>query len=180
GKTALFKEAERVDFHIKPQPSFNKQFDLLLNNLNDNRANGLTNIIFYFPFRLFITHFKTNVLLIVSWFVLFMMIYGNILNSYGAYYLFLNPGYLGVTSYFSFLLLGVCFGIFFITWNIVSYLLLSYRYPFVASMEWPLAMYTFNNAILPLLFIIGYLYKIFTFQLNEMYASKLEISLYFL
>ena len=46
GKTALFKEAERVDFYIKPQPSFNKQFDLLLNNLNDNRANGLTNIIF--------------------------------------------------------------------------------------------------------------------------------------
>ena len=46
GKKALFKDAERVDFYIKPQPSFNKQFDLLLNNLNDNRANGLTNIIF--------------------------------------------------------------------------------------------------------------------------------------
>lgn len=140
----------------------------------------LSNIIFYFPFRLFVTHFKTNVLLIISWIVLLMMIFGNLLNSYGAYYLFLNPEYLGTTSYFSFLLLGICFGIFFITWNIVSYLLLSYRYPFVASMKWPLAMYTFNNSILPLIFIALYLYKIFSFQINEMYASKQQLFMYFL
>jgi hypothetical protein len=140
----------------------------------------LTNIIFYFPTRLFLTHFKTNILLIVSWFVLLMMIFGNLLNSYGAFYLFLNPEYLGTTSYFSFLLLGICFGIFFITWNIVSYLLLSYRYPFVASMKWPLAMFTFNNAILPIVFICLYLYKIFQFQLLEMYATKQALFVYFL
>lgn len=109
-----------------------------------------------------------------------MMISGNLLNSYGAFYLFLNPEYLGTTSYFSFLLLGICFGIFFITWNIVSYLLLSYRYPFIASMKWPLAMYTFNNSILPLLFILYYLYKIFSFQINEMYASTQNLVMYFL
>ena len=34
------------DFHIKPQPSFNKQFDLLLNNLNDNHFNGYKNYLF--------------------------------------------------------------------------------------------------------------------------------------
>ena len=33
-------------FHIKPQPSFNKQFDLLLNNLNDNHFNGYKNYLF--------------------------------------------------------------------------------------------------------------------------------------
>ena len=34
------------EFHIKPQPSFNKQFDLLLNNLNDNHFNGYKNYLF--------------------------------------------------------------------------------------------------------------------------------------
>ena len=35
-----------LEFHIQPQPSFNKQFDLLLNNLNDNNSNGIKNYLF--------------------------------------------------------------------------------------------------------------------------------------
>ena len=140
----------------------------------------LNNIIYYFPIRLFVTHFKTNILLIASWFLLLSMISGKVLSSYGARYLFLNPEYLGTTSYFSFQLLGICFGIFFITWNIVSYLLLSYRYSFVASMKWPLAMFTFNNSLIPLGFMGIYLYNIFTFQVNEMFARPYEIFLYFI
>jgi transcription-repair coupling factor (superfamily II helicase) len=35
-----------LSFHIQPQPSFNKQFDLLLNNLSENHANGLKNYLF--------------------------------------------------------------------------------------------------------------------------------------
>lgn len=140
----------------------------------------LLNFIYYFPIRLFVTHFKANILLIVSWFILLSMIFGKTLNSYGARYLFLNPEYLGTTSYFSFQLLGLCFGIFFITWNIVSYLLLSYRYSFVASMKWPLAMFTFNNSLIPLIFILFYLYEIINFQINEMYASVQELFMYFM
>ena len=138
------------------------------------------NIIYYFPFRLFVTHFKANILLIMSWFILLSMIFGYALSSYGAKYLFLNPEYLGTTSYFSFQLLGICFGIFFITWNIVSYLLLSYRYSFVASMEWPLAMFTFNNSLIPLIFIGLYLFRIYDFQTNEMFATTEQLVLYFL
>jgi len=42
----LFKTAKTFEFHIQPQPSFNKQFDLLLNNLSDNHFNGYTNYLF--------------------------------------------------------------------------------------------------------------------------------------
>ena len=42
----LFKTTKTVEFHIHPQPSFNKQFDLLLNNLSDNHFNGYTNYLF--------------------------------------------------------------------------------------------------------------------------------------
>ncbi len=42
----IFKIAKKFEFHIQPQPSFNKQFDLLLNNLNENHFNGYKNYLF--------------------------------------------------------------------------------------------------------------------------------------
>ncbi len=41
-----FRTSETFEFHIKPQPSFNKQFDLLLNNLKDNQAHNYKNYLF--------------------------------------------------------------------------------------------------------------------------------------
>ncbi len=41
-----FSIAKTFDFHIQPQPSFNKQFDLLLNNLNEHHFNGYKNYLF--------------------------------------------------------------------------------------------------------------------------------------
>lgn len=40
---AVFKVEKKVEFIIQPQPSFNKQFDLLLNNLSENHFNGYKN-----------------------------------------------------------------------------------------------------------------------------------------
>jgi transcription-repair coupling factor (superfamily II helicase) len=40
---AVFKTDTKVEFHMQPQPSFNKQFDLLLHNLNENHFNGYKN-----------------------------------------------------------------------------------------------------------------------------------------
>ncbi len=42
----LFKTTKTFEFHIQPQPSFNKQFDLLLNNLSDNHFHGYTNYLY--------------------------------------------------------------------------------------------------------------------------------------
>lgn len=44
--TPTFSIDKTVEFHIQPQPSFNKQFDLLLNNLSDNNSNGIKNYLF--------------------------------------------------------------------------------------------------------------------------------------
>lgn len=41
-----FKIQESFEFSIKPQPSFNKQFDLLMENLKENRQNGIKNYLF--------------------------------------------------------------------------------------------------------------------------------------
>jgi transcription-repair coupling factor (superfamily II helicase) len=46
GSKAIFKTQKTFEYYIQPQPSFNKQFDLLLTNLSDNHANGIKNYIF--------------------------------------------------------------------------------------------------------------------------------------
>nr|WP_313805523.1 transcription-repair coupling factor [Flavobacterium sp.] len=42
----IFRTTKTFEFHIQPQPSFNKQFDLLLNNLSDNHFNGIKNYLY--------------------------------------------------------------------------------------------------------------------------------------
>jgi len=39
------EESNKIVFNISPQPSFNKQFDLLIDNLNKNHSKGYTNYI---------------------------------------------------------------------------------------------------------------------------------------
>ncbi|RZN83660.1 MAG: transcription-repair coupling factor [Winogradskyella sp.] len=44
GSSAVFSN-ETIQYNTKPQPSFNKQFNLLIDDLNENHVNGLTNYI---------------------------------------------------------------------------------------------------------------------------------------
>ncbi|WP_299220983.1 transcription-repair coupling factor [uncultured Aquimarina sp.] len=46
GSRPLTKADYAIKFDIKPQPSFNKQFDLLIKNLNENHEEGYKNYIF--------------------------------------------------------------------------------------------------------------------------------------
>lgn len=45
GTHKLIKESTEFKFSMQPQPSFNKNFDLLLKNLDDNTKSGITNLI---------------------------------------------------------------------------------------------------------------------------------------
>ncbi len=46
GSKPTFKTNQSFEFAIQPQPSFNKQFDLLLNNLSENHFDGIKNYLF--------------------------------------------------------------------------------------------------------------------------------------
>ncbi|MCB9255778.1 MAG: hypothetical protein H6579_01460 [Chitinophagales bacterium] len=135
----------------------------------------ITNTIYFFPIRLLSNHIKENLILSLSWIFILFIIIGKLGDNYGVPMLFLNPEYIGVVGYFSFQLVGICFGIFYITWNLVSYLLYSYRYPFVASLRWPFAMFTFNNSIIPLAFFIAYLFQVVDYQNYDMGRNSLQI-----
>ena len=46
GSQSFFKTENKIRFHSKPQPSFNKNFDLLIANLHQNNVAGYSNLVF--------------------------------------------------------------------------------------------------------------------------------------
>jgi transcription-repair coupling factor (superfamily II helicase) len=45
GRQFVFNTADKFEYHIRPQPSFNKNFDILINNLNENTHKSFQNYI---------------------------------------------------------------------------------------------------------------------------------------
>src|SRR5690606_33327173 len=46
GKQFFYQPSEIIDFDIKPQPSFNKDFNLLIHNIKKNESEKVANFIF--------------------------------------------------------------------------------------------------------------------------------------
>jgi len=45
GKKSFFRDSRVIGYHMEPQPSFNKNFDLLIHNLNENQKGKYQNLI---------------------------------------------------------------------------------------------------------------------------------------
>ncbi len=117
----------------------------------------LTDILYSFPVQLVILHFKNNLSLLAIWILLILLMTGTIGNIFGIRYLFVTPEYLGKVNFLSFFFLGLAFGGFFMTWNLTSYLLESYHFPFLASLSRPFTKFCLNNLVIPLTFLVYYL-----------------------
>jgi len=123
-----------------------------------------TNIYYSFPFQLLLLHLRSNLILIGIWILLALFISGHIASLFGAKYLFLSPEYLGEVNFWSFFILGFWFGSFLMSWNLTTYLLDAYRFPFLATLEKPFTKFCINNFIVPLSFFVYYLGHIVFFQ----------------
>ncbi|HKK76971.1 MAG TPA: hypothetical protein VJ953_17975 [Saprospiraceae bacterium] len=114
-----------------------------------------------FPVQLLVLHIRSHHLLMGMWIVLFLMISGRLGAKFGLYYLFLEPEYLGNTSFWSYFILGLAFGCFFLTWNLTTYLLSAHHFPFLATLFHPFAKFCLNNFIVPLSFTLFFLVEVF-------------------
>ncbi len=113
---------------------------------------------YFFPFQLVILHFKKNHLLLISWVILWAFFSGAIASKYGVSFLFLAPEYLGQTNYISYGILGFATGGFIMAFNLYSYIMHGFRFPFIASLARPFLKFSINNFIIPLLFVMLYCY----------------------
>ncbi|HMN06278.1 MAG TPA: hypothetical protein PKD45_11175 [Flavobacteriales bacterium] len=115
-------------------------------------------VLYFFPFQLVVLHLKKNHAMLLCWLLLFAYITQTVGLKYGIPYLFLYPEYFGTANVWSFLLLGFSLGGFITGFNLFTYTLHAYRFPFVATLARPFLKFNINNAILPVAFVLTYLW----------------------
>ena len=100
------------------------------------------------------------------------------MKNFGAASLFLAPEYLGEVNFLSGCFTGFALGVFIMSWNITSFLLISHYFKFLAATNTPFRNFTFNNMGLPIVFIFYYTYHIVDFTTrNELIKSGSVITL---
>ncbi len=137
----------------------------------------LKNILHSFPFQLLLLNLKRHQLLLLFWVIFFLTITNNLYTIYGVPFLFLDPEYLGKGGYVSFAWVGLSFGAFVVTWNLVLYILNSFRFHFLASLRYPLFTFSLNNSFVPIIFILVYLISVILFQKNNEFITTKDLIL---
>ncbi len=125
-----------------------------------------SNILQFLPVRLLLVNLRRNRFLFLLWVFTFFIISGNFGSKYGIPTLFFSPEYLHKVNFFSYFLLGISFGIFFIAFHISGYVTNAYLFPFPATVKNPFYKFSLNNFIIPVTFIIVYFIQSIDFQIH--------------
>ena len=132
-------------------------------------------LMYFFPIQLIFVHIKKNQQLLFFWIMLFLAIFGKMGLKYGIPYLFLAPEYLGELSFSSYFIVGFAIGGFVTAFNLSSYIMNGFRFPFLATLSKPFFKYSLNNSLIPSIFIACYVFLTFNFLQENEDFSALEI-----
>ena len=127
----------------------------------------LKNIFYSFPIQLLILHFRKYQVLLIFWFMMASTINSGFLKSFGADALFFVPEYLGNVNALSAATVGIAMGVFFMSWNITTFILHTRRFKFLATASTPFLKYCINNSLFPLFFLVFYIIKSIQFNINK-------------
>ena len=139
------------------------------------KSQKVRTVLYFFPVQLLILLFKRNHVLLVFWTLVFGLITKSIAPRYGIPYLFLNPEYFDKVDALSYFIVGFATGGFIMAFNISSYIINGFHFPFLGTLKNPFMKYCLNNSIIPLLFLITYLYQIYTFQRSDQFVEKSQV-----
>lgn len=132
--------------------------------------------IFYsFPVQLVLLHIKKFQLLLIFWVVLFAAVNGGFMASFGVDSLYLAPEYLGDVNAMSTAIVGLAVGVFIMGWNITTFILFSRHFRFLATTTRPFLKYCINNFIIPLAFLLFYLFKAIAFGMKQELLTAFDI-----
>lgn len=138
----------------------------------------LRRVMYFFPLQLLVLHVKKNHMLLVCWLLLFLFITQSVGLKYGVPSLFLYPEYFGKASFFSFAITGFALGGFITAFNLYSYTMHGYRFPFIATLARPFLKFNVNNAIIPAVFVLTYLWCSGSFQYSSEFETPARIALH--
>ncbi len=121
------------------------------------------------PLQLLFLHLRRYQILLLFWFILFATVQDSLGKIFGAESILLAPEYLGKVSFYSTFILGASYGIFVVSWQITTFILNSKCFRFLATTRNPFGKYALNNSIIPLIFLVFFMIRQFTFQrFNEL------------
>lgn len=132
-----------------------------------NIAQKLRRIRFFFPFQLLILHVKKNHFLLFFWLLLFGFTTGVLASKFGVPQQFLIPEYRGASGILSFYIVGFALGGFITAFNLYSYIMHGYRFPFIATLSKPFHKLSINNFLLPAIFIVVYCVNSAHYQMEK-------------
>ena len=138
--------------------------------------NFLVGFYYSLPVQLFLLHWRRYQVLLIIWYILFAVVNGTFLKSFGAYSLFLSPEYLGEVNPLSAAMVGVSLGIFIMSWNITTFILHGKHLRFLATTANPFLKYCINNAIIPILFLTFYFTKAISFNRYQQLYSTPDVA----
>lgn len=122
---------------------------------------------YFFPVQLVFLHIKRSHMVLLVWLIMFGIITQEVGVKYGLPYLFLYPEYLGQVNFWSYLILGFSCGGFIMAFNMYSYIMHGFKFRFIATVSRPYQKFSFNNSIIPLVFVLVFLYNSFCFQVQK-------------
>jgi hypothetical protein len=111
----------------------------------------------------------------LCWIILFAMITGNFGKYLGIPYLFLDPEYLNKVGFMSFFIMGLLTAGFTMAFHITCYISDGHRFSFIGTLPSPFKKFTINNSVIPVAFLLTYVYQIIAFQINNEYTTKPEL-----
>jgi hypothetical protein len=135
----------------------------------------LKNIYHFFPVQLFLLHFRKNQVLLIFWYILASTLSSQFMKKFGADALFFAPEYLGTVNALGAFFTGVAWGVFFMSWNITTFILHSKRFKFLAATGNPFLKYCINNSLLPLALLTFYFIELYQFDDYKELMSNGEI-----
>ncbi|MFN3793156.1 MAG: hypothetical protein ACK4RX_00730 [Chitinophagaceae bacterium] len=132
---------------------------MMVHNQSPSWKQRFTGFWYSLPIQLLFLHLRKHQVLLLPWLILFATITGHFMQTFGAFSLFLTPEYFDKTDFFSTAIVGFATGVFIMSWNITTFILHGKLVRFLATTAQPFLKYCINNSLLPLIYLIVYLFQ---------------------
>jgi len=129
-----------------------------------------------FPIQLLILHLRKNIALVGIWVLLSLIVLERFGKVLGIPYLFLDPEYLNEVTWLGFFMVGIGFAIYTMAFHMTVYIIDGAKFKFLAILPRPFLQFCINNALIPLIFYLIYIFAVIRFQLDNELESNWTIA----
>lgn len=118
------------------------------------------------PIQIFFLQLRRYKFVLLFWGILLFLMCGIVGKEMGGMYLFLEPEYLGKENFWSVFIVGSALGAFLFAYMITLYVYASHRFRFIGRTQNPFYTLSYNNMLLPGIFISIFIWRFLDFHIE--------------